>query len=486
MTTSPRQAPTGERTRNLVARMDRIDVWSLSYAFIAIVGLGFLFTFYDVFDINVSFIQTCTAIKAGCTPATAFNDLKLPVVLNLAGYVVGTLTLSPISDRIGRRNMLLITMVITGLGSLYNAFVPDYANFNAARFITGIGIGADLAVVNTYIGEVAPRRGRARFTSLIFIMSALGAFIAVWLGLVLTTPAAPWPHGLPATLAGPGFSAGWRYMYGVGALLALVAVVLRIELPESPRWLLRRGRLAEAEQVVTRMETTARRRLGELAPVRDEEIATELQPGSESTYQAYREIFGNRRYVGRVALLLAVWFIGYITVYAFAAGFTSLLTSLHYPPPEAGVIVAVGVVGFIACAVVSTFITERLERKLWLPISAALTMIGGVVTALGGHNLIVAFIGSAIIFFGFNFWVSPTYAWSAENFPTRARATGFALVDGIGHIGGGIGVLAIASYVVHLSLLEALLLIGGFLCVSAIIAQAGIATRHRRLEEVSP
>ncbi len=84
---------------SILARLDRIDTWSLPYLFIGIIGTGFLFTFYDIFDINVSFIQTCVALKPGCTPETALDALKTPVVLNLAGYVVGTLVLSPLADR---------------------------------------------------------------------------------------------------------------------------------------------------------------------------------------------------------------------------------------------------------------------------------------------------------------------------------------------------------------------------------------------------
>src|SRR5215472_16886883 len=173
----------------LIARQDRIPIWSLSYLFIGIIGVGFLFTFFDIFDINVSWIQICTQIISGCVPPTAGNYFGLPVLLNLAGYIVGALILSPLADRFGRRDMLLITLIITGIGSLYNAFVGDYTNFVIARTITGIGIGADLALVATYINEVAPSNGRAKYTSLIFIMSALGAFLGVWLGLFLTTPA---------------------------------------------------------------------------------------------------------------------------------------------------------------------------------------------------------------------------------------------------------------------------------------------------------
>src|SRR3954449_2187483 len=245
--------------RDVISRLDRIDSWSLPYMFIGVIGLGFLFTFYDIFDINVSFIQTCVDLKPGCSPETALASLKTPVVLNLAGYVLGTLILSPVADRIGRRNMLMVTMALTGLGSLYNALAPDYTNFVIARIVTGMGIGADLAIVNTFVGEVAPRRSRAKFTSLIFVMSALGALLGIWLGLVLTTEAAPWPEGLSFAQAGPGFDNGWRWMYAVGAVLAVIAILLRIELPESPRWLIGRGRNAEADAVVSEMERVASR-----------------------------------------------------------------------------------------------------------------------------------------------------------------------------------------------------------------------------------
>ena len=156
----------------------------------------------------MSFIQSCVALKHGCTPANAVTTLRVPVVLNLAGYVIGALALAPISDRIGRRNMLLFTMLLTGLGSLYNALAPDYTQFVLARVITGIGVGADLAIVNAYIGEVAPRRNRARWISVIFIMSSLGALLGIWLGLFLTTTPAPWPHGISFAQAVPASPTG--------------------------------------------------------------------------------------------------------------------------------------------------------------------------------------------------------------------------------------------------------------------------------------
>ncbi len=306
----------------VIARQDRIPIWSLSYLFIGIIGVGFLFTFFDIFDVTVSFIQTCTQIVPGCIPPTAANYLGLPVELNLAGYVVGALILAPLADRFGRREMLLFTLVLTGLGSLYNAFVGDYTNFVIARIITGLGIGADLALVNAYINEMAPTASRARYTSLIFIMSSLGAFFGIWLGLILTTPPTPFPVGLPfaiATVSGPVFQGpGWRIMYGIGALLAVIGILLRFQLPESPRWLISRGRVDEADRIVTGMEERARRSVPDLpAPT-----VIPVQAGPSKI--PYAEIFGNPLYLRRTILLFFVWFLGYVTVYAIAQGLTVL------------------------------------------------------------------------------------------------------------------------------------------------------------------
>jgi hypothetical protein len=115
-----------------------------------------------------------------------------------------------------------------------------------------------------------------------------------------------------------------------------------------------------------------------------------------------------------------------------------------------------------------------------------LTLAGGVIIALSGANITTALLGSLVLFFGFNLWVPMGFAWSLESYPTRARATGFALTDGIGHIGGGLGVSYVAALTVKLGPFSTFVLIGGFLLVAAGLAQFGPATRQRRLDEVSP
>jgi putative MFS transporter len=465
----------------IIARQDRLPVWSLPKLFIGVIGLSFLFTFFDIFDINVSFIQTCTQIVAGCTTETASKYIGLPVLMSLVGYVIGTLILSPLADKYGRRDMMVLTLGLTSLGSFYTAIVGDYTNFVIARTITGIGIGADLALVTTYINEMAPNRGRARYTSLIFIMSSLGAFLATWLGLYLTTPATPFPSGLPIAIAGPQFTIGWRVIYAFGTLLAIFGFIMRFQIPESTRWLIIQGRISEAERVVTSMEKQALKRIHELPPV-----LPSLAMRTHMPNIGYREIFSNRLYVKRTILLLTIWFIGYITVYAIAAGFTAILVTLKYSPSEAGLIAAIGSVGFILSSTFGYYFSERMERKLWILVSGLITLIGSIVIALGPDNFMILVLGSIVVFFGFNLWVPMTYTWSVENYPTRARASGFALVDGIGHVGGGIGLIFITSLITKLGPLVIFVLIGSFLLAAACLAQFGSTTYKKRLDEVSP
>ncbi|MDG6987759.1 MAG: MFS transporter [Nitrososphaerota archaeon] len=484
---------TEESGGQIIARLDRIPIWALSYLFIGIIGIGYIFTFFDIFNINASWIQTCFGLNVGgnCAPlgppgtaafATAIKNAanyEGPAVLvNLIGYVVGALALSPLSDRIGRRNMLLITLMITGLGSLYNAFVSDYYNFIAARFITGVGIGADLAIVNTYINEAAPKSGRARYTSLLFVLAGIGVFSAIWTAVFLTTPSAPFPYGIPWAI---NLAGGWRWMYGLGAILALFGILMRLGVPESPRWLISKGRISQADAIVADMERRATESVGTLPP-----IPQVISVPTQTKAAPFSEIFSNTLYRNRTILLFVIWFLGYMTVYTVAAGATVVLAAIGFAFPENNVIVAVGIIGFVIAGVLAAFLGDKMERKKWLPISAAITLVGALLVGSGTTEFTTAVTGITLIFIGMDFWVPITYAWVSESFPTRARATGFALADGGGHLGGGVGLIITAALVTTLPVMGVMLTIAGFQIASALIAQIGPKTANKRLDEVSP
>jgi len=493
LTTETNKEPTKEEIEGakIIARQDRIPIWSLSYLFIGILGLGYIFIFFDIFNINVSFIQTALTLGWATSPTAAAitSLLGFVVLLNLIGYVIGALLLSPLSDRFGRREMLIVTLLITGIGSIFNALVTNYPEFVLARFVTGIGVGADLAIVNSYINEVAPKNGRAKYTSFLFVLAGIGTVLAVWLGLILTTPATAFPNGLPFALAATGFMAtnGWRLMYGIGGLLALIGVLLRFGLPESTRWLITHGRPKEAERIVTEMETRALEQVEDLPPLPVEiPIVQKPQP------IPYVEILKNAVYRNRTILLFLVWFFGYMTVYINAAGLSSILAGAGFVFPENGMIVALGITGFVVAGIMASFLGDKMERKLWLPISAAITFVGGLIIAFGINNLTLAVIGAFLIFVGMDFWVPISYTWVSESFPTRARATGFALADGLGHLGGGIGLIIVGALLSMMtkgsmqSILVLFIIIALFQIISAIIAQFGPRTANKRLDEVSP
>ncbi len=485
------ETDSSERANMIVSKLDSIPSWALSYIFIGILGVGFFFTFFDIFNINVSMIQTSVEIIPGTVGPTGPNFalidtyLGYATVIQLIGYAIGTLILSPLADRYGRRNLLLVTMLIAALGSLVTVFVSNFPDFALGRFITGIGIGADIAIVNTYIGETSPKGKRAGYGAFVFFFSAVGTIVAVWLGLYLTTPSAPFPNGLPFAVGGPGAFGGvigWRLMYAIGAVLGLIGVLMRLELPESPRWLISKGRMDEAEKIVDGMLRRVKQKTG-----RDVPIVPTIDVAVIPKASPYKEIFSNKTYRKRAFQFLAIWFIGYMAVYILAAGFTGVLGALGYTSSRAGVVVAVGSIGFIPATLIPTFYGDAFSRKYWLPIAAVITLIGGLIITFSGTNTLFSAVGAILAFLGFNIWVPVTYIWSTENFPARARSTGFALVDGIGHIGGGVGVLFVAFLLTNnVGILYIFVLIAVFLFIPSGIAQFGSKTRNVRLDEISP
>lgn len=466
----------------ILGRIDRFPRWGLNAASIVTIGLGMLFVQYDIFNINVSFAQTCLQIIEACVDSSPDLFIGLPILVSLLGYGVGALTLGPLSDRFGRHSMLIVSMAITGLGSFYSMMSADEFHFAMSRFVTGIGVGADLAIINVFINEISPRRLRGKYTSSLFIMAAIGSALGVWLGLLLTTPATPWPNGLPVALATETFDQGWRWVYGVGAVLAIFSLLLRMALPESPRWLADRGRLEEAKRIVDAMEKRATRK-EPLLPAEPEKTVEPIN--NQGFWASVRELFTSPRYLRRLIILSIVWLLAYVTIYGFSGAFTSVLIRQGFSTSEAGMISAIGLIGFILAALVARQLLDRVERKLWALIGTVITIAGAVVVIAGTGSALVIYLGAVILFFGQNLWVPAQYALTAESFPTRSRTTAYALADSIGHAGAGFGVFLLVPLISDWPLWATMFALIAFLFVAAIINLFAPATRNKSLEEIS-
>jgi sugar porter (SP) family MFS transporter len=160
------------------------------------------------------------------------------------GAAAGALSAGRLTDRFGRKSLLIIDAALYAVGSLLSAFTPNVAVLMIARTLIGLAIGADSAIATAYIAEYAPRNRRGALGMLQQWMITVGILFAYLIALGVFKL---WPHS-----AG---SVGWRLIFGLGAVPALIGLVMRFEMPESPRWLLRNERWEEAQKAFAKLGT---------------------------------------------------------------------------------------------------------------------------------------------------------------------------------------------------------------------------------------
>jgi len=125
-------------------------VWTLPRWYLVVIGVGYFFTFFDIADIGYTMPAIAVQFKLSGSAA-----LFVALALGLIGYVIGSIVIGAISDRLGRYRTLLVTLTITAIGSFLDATATGVVTLSIWRFVTGIGVGADLNLVSTYIGELA-------------------------------------------------------------------------------------------------------------------------------------------------------------------------------------------------------------------------------------------------------------------------------------------------------------------------------------------
>jgi putative MFS transporter len=441
------------RLAQILARQDRIDVWALPWRYLAIVGTGYFFTFYDISDIGFAIPQIQTQLHLTGNEATF-----LALAIGLIGYAVGSMLIGALADRFGRFRMLIVTIVLTAIGSFGDAAAGSLTMLVVFRFITGMGVGADLNLVSTYIGELAPARLRGRISVLTFLVGIVGQAVTPLIALALI----------------PGLHDGWRWLFIIGGVIAVIALLARFELPESPRWLALHGHLDDAEALVQEMEQRAGERGEELR----EPDTTHVELGRRFPYGDLLR----RPYLSRVVVFLAMWFCWYIGNYGFLGDADALFKNQGL---SAGTTyLAIGAVGYPVGAAIMAGAIDRIERKLLLLASTVVWAVAMVIIGLAISETLVI-IGAFLASTALGMFLQAGYTYTAESFPTRARASGFALCDGLGHGGGALGGLVLPSVVSSASFLAGFAGIGATGLLAGLIALAGPVASGRSLEQVS-
>jgi sugar porter (SP) family MFS transporter len=375
----------------------------------AITATGGLLFGYDTGVISGALLF----IRQDFAPLSPFVEGIIVSTL-LVGAVVGALSGGPLSDRVGRRPTALLAAVIFGAGALAVAFAPSVAFIIFGRFLLGLGVGLASMIVPLYIAEIAPAERRGALVSLNQLMITIGILLSYIVGVIFTP------------------IEGWRYMFGVALIPALVLGIGMFMLPESPRWLFEHGQIAKARTVLSRSRSPEEVD----QEFREMEEIKELE--EEQARVSYKELLAP--YV-RPALIIGIGL-------AIFQQITGINTVIYYAPTilqnvgfsEGGAIAATAVgvglvnVGFTILAV---RIIDRAGRRPLLIIGLIGMIISlallGLVFALGATSgaagllatvCLGLYIASFAISLGPVFWLM-----ISEIYPLRIRGTAMSVAS---------------------------------------------------------
>lgn len=402
-TTSPTperrgETPTGIRA---AARLDRLPPSRWHRRITLVVGIG---AFFDLYEIFLGGVLAAALAEQWHLGPTAKSWV---IAAGFLGMFVGANVLSVLADRFGRRRMFMINLAAYSLFSLLCAFAPDLSWFLVLRFLSGLGLGAELVLVDTYLAELLPRAVRGRYIAHAYTFGFLGVPVAALLGARLV--AAHQPLGVE----------GWRWLLVAGALGAGFLQVMRRQLPESPRWLVVQGRGEDAERIVAGLEErVARESGGSLPSVPEAETVPERKV-------PLAEMFRGDQWRRTV-----MWWIFQVLQTVGYYGFGSLapvvLTAKGHTVTESLLYAALSFCGYPVGSALSVPLIDRIERRT-LIIASALG-IAGCGLAFG-----CATASWAIVTFGFlltvcsNVFSNAFHVYQTELFPTGLRSSAIGI-----------------------------------------------------------
>jgi MFS family permease len=401
----------------------------------------------------------------------------------LIGQVVGALFFGRLSDKLGRRNLFMITLGVYLVGSGLTAFTPAggywFIFLYGTRVLAGMGIGGEYAAINSAIDEMIPAKYRGRIDLAVNGTYWGGALIGTVVTLVALNNITPvW---------------GWRIAYLVGPLLALCIIYVRRSLPESPRWQIMHGREAEAEQSIRQIEDEVAATKGALPPV-DESRELEIHPASQIGYLVLlRTLF--RQYPTR-AILVASLMITQSFLYN-AIFFTYGLVLEYFfkvSTADTAYYFFAFAAGNLAGPLVLGRLFDTIGRKQMI---AGTYILAGVLLAIsawffkeGDLNATTQTICWAVVFFFASAGASAGYLTASEVFPLEVRAKSIAVFFAIAQLFGAFG----SHWYGHLigdgkdpnSLFVGYLVGAGAMVIGGVVAIFfGVAAEGKSLEDVA-
>jgi len=431
---------------SIAERLNRLPATPTHRAATIIAGIG---SFFDLFDIFLAGV-----LGTVLTSRFQLDRVSLPLVLgsSFLGMFVGAALLGDFADRRGRRPAFLANLGVYSGFTLAGAFSVNAPMLIATRFLAGIGIGAELPLVDTYLSELLPARLRGRYTAWAYTLGFAGVPAAGLLGRLLVPRA---PLGI----------SGWRWLFVAGSLGAAIVWAVRGRLPESPRWLESVGRAAEAEALVARMEREAsidlRQRslaaAGDAPVSQPPEAAGTLLPDGPSGRELHPHaaavgtgpapatgVRGTRRlavlrapqYRARALMLAVFQIFQTVGYYGFGTLAPTVLAAKGYPVVTSLSFTALTFIGYPIGSALSLPIIERTDRRWLIAGSAFLMSVFGL--ALGFSSSSAAIVAAGFLYtVASNFFSNGFHVLQAEIFPTSVRATASGAAYGLSRLSSG-------------------------------------------------
>lgn len=390
---------------SVAARLNRLPPIPLHRHATIIVGIG---TFFDLFDIFLAGV-----LGTVLTREFQLDRLALPAALGSAfvGMFIGATLLGRFADRFGRRTAFLLNLSIYSAFTLAGAFSTSAPMLIATRFLAGIGIGAELPLVDAYLGELLPARLRGRYIAWAYTLGFVGIPAAGLLGRLLVPLE---PFGID----------GWRWMFVAGSLGAVIVWFVRTSLPESPRWLESVGRTAEAEAIVARMEEEASA-AGPLPPPSRDEAAT--------VGRARLSVLFGAQYRSRTIMLGVFHVFQTVGYYGFGTLVPLVLASKGYSIVTSLTFTTLTFIGYPIGSALSLPIVERVERKWLIAGSALLMSVLGIAMGYASSSVAIVVLGFLYTAVS-NVFSNGLHIFQVEIFPTYIRATASGLCYGLSRL----------------------------------------------------
>ncbi len=398
---------------DLVSRVQRLPIGKFHYTLLWVIGLGWMF---DAMDTGlIAFILTSMAEEWNMSA----SEKGWVVSIGFVGMAIGAVFSGGLADRIGRRTVFAMTLVIYSIATALCAFAPNLMWLLIFRFIVGLGLGGQLPVAVTLVSEYIPAHVRGRFIVLLESFWGLGWLMAALVSYFV----------IP--------SYGWHIAFLIGGLPALYVFMILKKVPESVPYLINRGRVEEAHALVQKLE----RQCG--VEVID---YIEVKPVAEKQNISFRQLWSGP-FARRTLMLWLIWFGIVYSYYGIFTWLPSLLVKQGYSIVQSFEYVLIMILAQLPGYVAAAWLVEKWGRKPTLASFIGMCAIAAYFFGQANTVNMIMFWGCLLSFFNLGAW-GVLYTYTPEQYPTNIRAFGSGWASAVGRMGGIVAPIVVTHLMV--------------------------------------